>query len=812
MSQPKKGKLGAVAKVVGAAQDLYNETAPITSAYTPLKAADRAAAGSAAARGVAGEDLIKASEALGRAREKGFRKVTQTQADRTRVGGGNIGGPQFSALSLYDPNYAGRVWGVMDEGTASRLKNLSDPEHVFTTMLGSPDQLKTNPVVFDKLKRQFMREVKAGNLPPELLEKINAKLAQVRSGKEGPVIFGEGVDILDPDLWRNLDTFEKRAAVADMMRGEGVGGLTRYRMTKKGDRSIGGTIFDAPGVLRGETDPMLLHPEMGGDVETFSVGPRLFSLKGTSEYRPDMHPGFPTLLHGEDLGVKYNPVPSEVFLPDWYKEWKAAPNKEGNPKTAKEIKRGPGYYPLALGMEGRGLPSQAITDEYIRHLIREGYADGGEVQGGLTHMAPGGVVGTAPRTPTNYMGVNLTPVKPPSATPYKAPPAPVFQPAPVTPASLAALQNTMRQNTLNYISTLTKAKAPTPAPAPVAKPYVAPAPVKPVLTGPQVQAKSGTVPKTAPAVVSKVAPKVATPPPKPAPAPVMQPGLSKMSTSIFRKGGEVHAATGGYYTAEQMKAFNIPTAKPVVAPPSNKALTGPQIQAMSKPVATSVVAKPPVVAPKPTGPMTGQQFQATLGKVPVAPAVVPKPTPAPPIKAAPVVAPKAPTPVAKAPTPAAKAPTPVPLTKAPTVTSVVKPAAPVAAPKAPTPKAPPAPVKAPVTPTPVAPKPAAPAPVAPPASVVAPPIAPPVAPPVVAPPVVAPPDTSAPPTVPAVEDDLGIDSGFLAWLKSQGFGKKAGGSIRMASGGSVPEGVIRHMKRAAIAARMHKAQGGRING
>jgi hypothetical protein len=40
---------------------------------------------------------------------------------------------------------------------------------------------------------------------------------------------------------------------------------------------------------------------------------------------------------------------------------------------------GPGYYDLALGLEGEGLPSQALHDEYIRHLIREGFKDGGGV-------------------------------------------------------------------------------------------------------------------------------------------------------------------------------------------------------------------------------------------------------------------------------------------------------------------------------------------------------------------------------------------------------------------------------------------------
>ena len=90
-------------------------------------------------------------------------------------------------------------------------------------------------------------------------------------------------------------------------------------------------------------------------------------------YRPDLHPGFPTLIAGKDLGVSMKPTPTEVYLPDWHRKFKA-----DNPG-----RKAPGYYDLALGVKGQGLPSQEINDEFIRHLLREGYKAGGAV-GGLS--------------------------------------------------------------------------------------------------------------------------------------------------------------------------------------------------------------------------------------------------------------------------------------------------------------------------------------------------------------------------------------------------------------------------------------------
>jgi hypothetical protein len=325
-----------------------------------MNAAGRAAAGRAAAQYIKSQPQVKASEALGQLMEKGYKKTTTTQADRTRVGGGNIGGASFSAISAVDPNYAGKVWGVGETTTAARLANLTDPETAWTTMLGSATQLKTNPIVFDKLKREFKAAMKEGKLSPELEGKINKNLA---------LTFGEGADIRDPGIWKQADTFEKRAALADVMMGQGIP-PSKGGVALGGEKSGRGVIFRPTDILKAETEPGLLHPEHGGDVPTFAAGPRLFSLEKEFMSRPDLHPGFPVLMKGEDLGYNVTPTPTEVFLPDWHRRF-----KEMNPE-----RQGPGYYDLALGVKGEGLPSQELNDPYIRHLIREGFKTGGPVK------------------------------------------------------------------------------------------------------------------------------------------------------------------------------------------------------------------------------------------------------------------------------------------------------------------------------------------------------------------------------------------------------------------------------------------------
>ena len=76
-----------------------------------LTAAQRAEAGRKAAELIKAQEQVKASEALGQLMEKGTKRTTTTQSDRTRVGGGNIGGAAFPAISQADPAYAGKTQG-----------------------------------------------------------------------------------------------------------------------------------------------------------------------------------------------------------------------------------------------------------------------------------------------------------------------------------------------------------------------------------------------------------------------------------------------------------------------------------------------------------------------------------------------------------------------------------------------------------------------------------------------------------------------------------------------------------------------------
>lgn len=345
----------------------------------PVTAAQRAAAGRAAAKQIATTQVQRLSDVLGNLNIEGKGSIGVGQSDRTRVGGGNIGGAHFPGIQHADPLYEGMGWGVGNVPTASNLiSNFASPRKYFTTLLGSEHQLKTNPVVFERLKKGFMQAMKEGKLQPELEAKINHNLA---------LTFGEGADIRDPRIWKKANTFEKRAALGDIMLGRGIppkkGGVALG-----GEKSGKGVIFNPSDILREETEKMLLHPEHGGNVPTYAVGPRLVQFSGDYSIRPDLHPGFPVLLHGKDMNVVFNPVPGEIALPDFVAE--LAKPSEKFPKGKK-----PGYYEWTMGLPGKGLPSQPITEEYLRHLQREGFKKGGKVKkmqaGGMAKAVKSGL-------------------------------------------------------------------------------------------------------------------------------------------------------------------------------------------------------------------------------------------------------------------------------------------------------------------------------------------------------------------------------------------------------------------------------------
>ena len=287
---------------------------------------------------------LKASEALGG--HEGKRLFT-TQSDRTKVGGKYLGGPGFSSLQLTNPLYeqANAVWGVGEKSAASKMINAakrSQEPSVWTTMLGSPEQHRSNQQVFDELLKGFRSSAKKGNLDPDLHARINAKLA-APPAKDAAPVFEEGVDILDPKFRQIADTFDKRAHAASVMSGEGLGG-------KKGQ------IIDYEKILRGSTDPMLT------DVPTFSMGPRLFELHGDVVHRPDLHPAFPVILTGKDFGTTFDPVPRDLMLRDFVENMIQTKGRK------------PGYMDLI-----RNTPSQFLSEDFLTGLQKAGYKQGGTV-------------------------------------------------------------------------------------------------------------------------------------------------------------------------------------------------------------------------------------------------------------------------------------------------------------------------------------------------------------------------------------------------------------------------------------------------
>jgi hypothetical protein len=373
----KAGKVGAAVEGITGALTKLNEIAKARKAATEVAdvdpvvqavvmAADRAAAGRKASDVAKATSPMKMSEALGNMNLEGKGKLKITQADRTRVGGGNIGGPMFSGLQQVDPIYDQAAWGVGKKSTASAMINDSDPNTLWSTVLGSADQLKSNPIVFNKLRKGFTDSMKQGNLSPELEAKINHNLA---------LTFGEGADIRDPKIWGMANTYEKRGALADLMLGQGIA-PGKGGVALGGEKSGKGVIFQPSEILKRETEPMLLHPEHGGDVPTFAVGPRLFNLSGETMTRPDLHPGYPVILKGEDMGVVFEPVAGKQAMPDFVKQYKNVKGREPS-----------GYFDWTKGLVGEGAPTQPITEEYLTALQKLGKKDGGAMQKPNWHLA-----------------------------------------------------------------------------------------------------------------------------------------------------------------------------------------------------------------------------------------------------------------------------------------------------------------------------------------------------------------------------------------------------------------------------------------
>jgi len=285
----------------------------------------------------------KASEALGKHEGK---HLKVTQSDRTKVGGGFLGGPGFSGLQHIYPSHKDVAWGVNSSGAASKIANANaaHPEGnvLWSTLLGAPTQHTSNQMVFDMLMKQFKGGIKGGKLTPELRDRINAQLAMAVDS-EGKPLFSNA-DIASKNFFKNLNTFDQRRVMADLMGGNKVGG-------KKGQ------IFDYGKTVESTTEPELLG------APTHAIGPRLFQLSGKRSVQPELNPAFPHMLHGEDLGQMFHPVPRQIMLPEFH----------GKIRQAKG--RDVGFMDLT-----RNTPSQHLTEEFLTHLQKHGYKKGGKVK------------------------------------------------------------------------------------------------------------------------------------------------------------------------------------------------------------------------------------------------------------------------------------------------------------------------------------------------------------------------------------------------------------------------------------------------
>ena len=295
--------------------------------------------------------ILRASEALGPHEGK---YLNLTQSDRMRSTGGDLGGPGFSKFQLERPEYAEAqaAWGVGNKPTASGIINVNkrypEGKAIWSPMIGSEGQHRSNQHVYDALTDEFSRQSSMGKLPPELREAMNKRL----SGTPKYSVLGlQEIDVANPEHIKNLgNTFDRRAAISEVIGGEGVGGRK-------------GQIFDYSGVMQEMTDPMTIGSP------THAMGTRLFTLNNEMDYRPDLHSAFPYILKGEDMGVAFNPVPKELAFPSWI-------------NMAKEFTgREPGYMEMTRGIKGRGKPHQFIDEKYLRALEESGNKEGGHIDG-----------------------------------------------------------------------------------------------------------------------------------------------------------------------------------------------------------------------------------------------------------------------------------------------------------------------------------------------------------------------------------------------------------------------------------------------
>jgi hypothetical protein len=307
---------------------------------------------------------MRMSEALGTVGAEG-KTLNFTEADRSRVFGSNRGGVGFSGLQHYSLPHknANTVWGFGNKTTAEKKVKQNDPEKsIWTTFVGSPNQHKSNTVVLKDAIKEFQNAVKAGNVPAGQIKLMNDRIRAATDDKTGVLLFDDAFDLTDPSALGAANSFARRSAVGDVLLGEGVKGEMRRKAFK--DENKGETWKDSgqmDSILRRETDPDLI------DAGTYDVGNRFFVMDGKIIERPDLNEAFPLQVTGTDLGIKYQLVPPNKAMRDFYKLREGRKDKNDRPSPVN-------YYDLS-----RAEPSQFVDEDYLTFLQKEGYKDGGSI-------------------------------------------------------------------------------------------------------------------------------------------------------------------------------------------------------------------------------------------------------------------------------------------------------------------------------------------------------------------------------------------------------------------------------------------------
>ena len=296
--------------------------------------------------------IMRASEAYGPHEGK---TVNLTQSDRLKAIEGELGGHEFSGHQLNKPEYAeaNAAWGVASPQEATKIinrnKKIPEGQSIWAPLIGSETQHQTNPHVFDPMLDEFFHQIRLGNLPPETAAKMQAALGkqQYTTGtRKGSLMFPNMPDVTNEEAIRNLGTtFENRGPLSNVLFGAQGAGKTK------------GQIIDYRGMLQDMADPKSIG------APTHSVGTRIFTLDNGVTYRPDLHSAFPHILTGKDAGVSHSPVPKEVFLDDYIKQYRDLEGKE--PGTWAFTRK-----PLSVQM----------TDKLLRKMEAAGHKKGGKVK------------------------------------------------------------------------------------------------------------------------------------------------------------------------------------------------------------------------------------------------------------------------------------------------------------------------------------------------------------------------------------------------------------------------------------------------